>query len=119
MRNTHLALALVGIIGCNGKDEDSSAAASFEPTEGTWNWSGATYVLELRQQVGLEARAQAVARDVPLHGGAVDAVEVLVVRGQPVEERVHAAPAQQPVRAAGGLEDRSADPPGGAPGLGR
>ena len=46
MRNTHLALALVGIIGCNFKDEDSSAAASFEPTEGTWNWSGATYALD-------------------------------------------------------------------------
>jgi hypothetical protein len=46
MRNTHLALALVGIIGCNGKDEDSSAAMNIEPTEGTWNWSGASYALD-------------------------------------------------------------------------
>ncbi|MBO87247.1 MAG: hypothetical protein CL927_18015 [Deltaproteobacteria bacterium] len=46
MRNFHLALALVGIIGCSGKDEDSSAAADFAPTEGIWNWSGATYTLD-------------------------------------------------------------------------
>lgn len=46
MRNTHLALALVGIIGCNGKDDDSAAEMSFEPTEGTWNWSDASYALD-------------------------------------------------------------------------
>jgi len=46
MRNTHLALALVAIIGCNGKDEDSSAAMNFEPSEGSWSWSGASYALD-------------------------------------------------------------------------
>ncbi len=46
MRNTHLVLALVGIIGCNGKDEDSSASMDFEPSAGIWNWANASYALD-------------------------------------------------------------------------